>query len=145
MDFELLFSLAGLIAMAGWVTLLLSPWIPDWSDRIAGLLVPVVLSTSYTALLILFPAEGEGGFGSLAEVQLLFSSRSALLAGWVHFLAFDLIVGAWICRKARQEGIRFWMIVPCLPITFLFGPAGFLVFTGVRGLKALATRAAHQS
>lgn len=135
MDHELLFSLAGMLAMAGWLALLLSPWMPWWSDHIAGHLVPIVLSTGYTTLLIFFPARNEGGFGSLAEVQQLFTSSSAVLAGWAHFLAFDLVVGAWICRKARQQGIRFWMIVPCLPATFLFGPVGFLLFTVIRGLK----------
>lgn len=142
MNFELLFSLAGLIAMAGWLALLLSPWMPKWSDRIAGFWVPIVLSIGYVALLVFFPAENGGGFGSLAEVKQLFSSSSAMLAGWVHFLAFDLVIGAWICRKARREGIPFWMVVPCLPMTFLFGPAGFLLFTMVRGLNVRFARAA---
>ena len=38
MDFELIFSIAGLVAMTGGVALLLSPLIPTWSDRIAGLI-----------------------------------------------------------------------------------------------------------
>ncbi|MCC5982019.1 MAG: DUF4281 domain-containing protein [Oceanicaulis sp.] len=143
MDFELLFSLAGVLAMAGWVALLLSPWMPKWSDGIAGLGVPLLLSIGYTVLLVFVPSQNGGGFGSLAEVSQLFSSSSAMLAGWVHFLAFDLVVGAWICRKARQEGIRFWMVVPCLPVTFLFGPAGFLMFTAVRGLKMRLTAPAR--
>lgn len=133
MDFELLFSLAGVIAMAGWLALLLSPWIPRWSDRLAGLVLPLVLSAGYTVLLVFFPPPEGGGFGSLAEVQQLFAAPSAMLAGWVHFLAFDLFVGAWICRTARQQGIAFWMVLPCLPATFLFGPAGFLLFTAIRG------------
>lgn len=141
MDHELLFSFAGMLAMAGWLALLLSPWMPQWSDHIAGYLVPIVLSIGYTTLLIFFPAQNGGGFGSLAEVQQLFTSSSALLAGWVHFLAFDLVVGAWICRKARQQGIRFWMVVPCLPATFLFGPAGFLLFSMIRALKMRSTGA----
>lgn len=141
MDFELLFSLAGVTAMAGWLALLLSPWMPRWSDGIAGLGVPVVLSAGYTVLLVFFPAQNGGGFGSLAGVQQLFSAPSALLAGWVHFLAFDLLVGAWICRTARQQGIAFWMVLPSLPATFLFGPAGFLLFTAIRGAHRLLARA----
>ena len=56
----------------------------------------------------------------------------AALAGWVHFLAFDLFVGAWITRTARAEGISHWLVLPCLVLTFLFGPAGFLAFTLLR-------------
>lgn len=135
MDFELVFSVAGLLAMMGWLLLLFSPLIPKASNLIAGFLVPIVLSLGYVLLLIFFPAESGGGFGSFAEVTQLFTSPNALLAGWIHFLAFDLVVGAWICRDARENEIRFWMIVPCLPITFLFGPAGFLLYTIIRGGK----------
>lgn len=133
MDYELVFSLAGSVAMFGWATLLVSPLIPQWSNRIAGLGVPIVLSVGYIAILLFFPAPN-GGFGNFAEVTQLFSNPQALMAGWVHFLVFDLVVGAWICRTGRQESIRFWMVLPCLPVTFLFGPAGFLLFTVVRGL-----------
>lgn len=131
-NLELLFSLAGLLAMGGWLLLLLSPLTPVWSDRIAGLVIPALLSTGYVALVVLLPSEGEGGFGSLADVTNLFANENAMLAGWVHFLAFDLFVGAWICRTARREGIRFWFIVPCLPLTFLYGPAGYLAYVTVR-------------
>lgn len=135
MDHELAFSIAGLLAMAAWATLLASPFIPVWSDRFAGLTIPIILSVGYLVL-ALRPNENGGGFGSLADVSQLFGNRSALLAGWIHFLAFDLLIGAWICRTARNESIRFWWVLPCLPLTFLFGPAGFLLFSGIRCLSA---------
>jgi len=131
MNFELVFSVAGLLAMLGWGCLLASPVMPTLSDRLAGYVIPSVLAVGYFVLLILYPAE-KGGFGSLEEVALLFTSSASLLAGWIHFLAFDLIVGAWICRTARKEDLKFWMALPCLPVTFLFGPAGFLLFVLIR-------------
>ncbi|MEM1286616.1 MAG: ABA4-like family protein [Pseudomonadota bacterium] len=134
MHFETVFSLAGMLAMVGWATLLVSPFIPIWSERLAGLIIPAILAAGYVVLVLVFPAE-QGGFGSFAAIVELFSQPQALMAGWVHFLAFDLVVGAWICRKAREDGLRFWMVVPCLPVTFLFGPAGFLMFQGVRALR----------
>lgn len=138
MNYELAFSVAGVLAMLGWVLLLLSPLIPIWSDRLAGLVIPVLLSVGYAAIIVAFPAE-EGGFGTFADVTQLFSQPEALLAGWVHFLAFDLIVGAWMCRQARTEGIRFWFVLPCLPIIFLFGPAGFLALSLVRLTKSIGS------
>lgn len=128
MYFENLFSVAGVIAMAGWLLLLASPLIPKWSDRIAGMILPVILSAGYVMLAVVPASESGGGFGTLAEVIELFSYEQAALAGWVHFLAFDLFIGAWACRPARLEGVRFWLVAPCLPLIFLFGPAGFLVF-----------------
>lgn len=139
MDFELLFSLAGVLAMAGWVILLASPLIPYWSDRIAGLIIPLVLSAGYVALIALSPPSEDGGFGSLADVTALFSHPSAMLAGWIHFLAFDLLIGAWICRTARRDSLRFWLVIPCLPLTFLFGPAGFLAFSLLRLTRRVRT------
>lgn len=135
MNLELLFSVAGILAMIGWLVLLASPFIPGWSDKIAGLAIPVLLSLGYVILSVFFSSGGDGGFGSLADVAKLFSQQEALLAGWVHYLAFDLLVGAWICRTARLEKISFWLVAPCLPLTFLLGPAGFLAFSLVRVLS----------
>ncbi len=132
MNLELLFSVAGVLAMVGWLVLLASPFIPEWSDKIAGLVIPIFMSLGYVVLSVFFSSGGDGGFGSLADVAKLFSHQEALLAGWVHFLAFDLLIGAWICRTARQERLSFWLVIPCLPLTFLFGPAGFLAFSVAR-------------
>ncbi len=135
MLFENLFSLAGIIAIVGWLMLLISPLTPKWSDRIAGVLLPFVLSLGYLLLLIVPASASGGGFGTLADVIVLFSYEQAALAGWVHFLAFDLFIGAWVCRKARSEGIDFMLVVPCLPVIFLFGPAGLLAFQTVRAVR----------
>lgn len=126
--------------MIGWLVLLLSPFIPNWSDKIAGVIIPVLLSLGYVALSVFYSSEGDGGFGSLADVAQLFSHQGALLAGWVHFLAFDLLIGAWICRTARQEKLSFWLVLPCLPATFMFGPAGFLAFLLARVLDKAKAR-----
>jgi hypothetical protein len=55
-----------------------------------------------------------------------------LLAGWTHYLAFDLIVGSWEVRDARERGISHWLVVPCLALTFMFGPVGFLAYQALR-------------
>ncbi|MEM6934362.1 MAG: abscisic acid-deficient protein Aba4 family protein, partial [Pseudomonadota bacterium] len=128
MLFESMFSLAGVIAMAGWLLLLVSPLIPDWSDRIAGAFLPLLLSLGYLLLVIVPASASGGGFGTLADVITLLSYEQAALAAWIHFLAFDLFIGAWVCRKARSEGLNFMLVAPCLPVIFLLGPAGLLTF-----------------
>jgi len=94
---------------------------------VSGNVLPVVLSLGYVSLLLM-PSDAKGGYDSLASVMQLFSTENAMLAGWVHYLAFDLFIGAWICRTARDAGLRFVWVLPCLPLTFLFGPVGFLAF-----------------
>jgi len=141
MNYEMIFSIVGLAAMIGWLVLLVSPKMPIWADRIAGLAIPLGLSVGYTFLLFAYPPQN-GGFGTFAEITELFADPASLMAGWVHFLAFDLLVGAWICRKGREEAVNFWAVLPCLPITFLFGPAGFVCFSIVRGAVALKRKSA---
>jgi hypothetical protein len=133
-----LFQIANPVALAGWLVLLANPFMPRWSDRIAGFAIPLVLSVGYTGLILAFWAQGEGGFDSLANVGKLFENRHLLLAGWIHYLAFDLFIGAWQVRKAREAAIPFLLVVPCLVATFLFGPAGLLAFLGLRAARQLS-------
>lgn len=76
--------------------------------------------------------EARGGFGSLREVALLFEHDWMLLAGWVHYLAFDLFVGSWQVRDARRLGIPHAAVLPCLVLTLFLGPVGWLLYLGVR-------------
>ena len=127
---EALFSAFNLIAMAGWLALaagvvLRRPWL---RDTLAGTYIPVALSAAYAILIAFFFFGTEGGFDSLANVQKLFTSPWAALAGWVHYLAFDLFMGARIARGMEEQGLPRWPLIALLPLTFMFGPAGYLAF-----------------
>lgn len=82
-----------------------------------------------------------GSFDTLDSLAQLFEARGLLLAGWLHFLAFDLLLGAWIARTAAREGMGHWTIMTALGLTFMFGPAGYLLFLGQRA--AVRTGRAH--
>jgi hypothetical protein len=129
---EALFSAANLLALTGWAALLASPLMPRIAPWAGGVVVPLVLASGYTALVLGFWSRASGGFSSLADVATLFETQQLLLAGWIHYLAFDLFVGTWITVTARRDGIPHWMTVPVLALTFLFGPAGFLAFQALR-------------
>ena len=140
---DFLFSLANPLALLGWALLVLAP---RW--RLTKLLVlsgawSLGLALAYAALITTHYLGGhgaEGGFGSLAQVAALFQDPWALLAGWVHYLCFDLFVGAWEARDAQRRGVPHAALVPALGLTFLFGPVGLLVYFGVRrffGQKSL--------
>ena len=132
-----LFRIANLIALIGWLVLLASPFAPRLTQTIAGLGVTLLLCTLYVGLLIAFrggggDGAGEAGFDTLDGVVALFSRREAILVGWVHYLAFDLFVGAWEVRAARRAGMPFLVVLPCLALTFLLGPTGLLLFLLLR-------------
>jgi Domain of unknown function (DUF4281) len=139
---DVLFQIANPLVMLGWAALVLSPLSPLWADRVAAVILPLVLSLAYSALILSYWSGSPGGFSSLPEVMELFTTPGIALAGWLHYLAFDLFVGAWITRTARTEGIAHLFVLPCLALTFLFGPAGFLAFSILRATRALTARAA---
>jgi hypothetical protein len=135
MSAELIFRIANSVALAGWLVLLASPFAPKLARMVSGLAIPLLLAVAYSGLVMAFWSSRQGGFDSLEHVGQLFSKPELLLAGWIHYLAFDLFVGAWIVGKARENGIAFWAVIPCLFLTFLFGPAGFLLFNAVVAVK----------
>lgn len=132
---ELVFELTNPLALIGWILLLIAPLIPKWSDRIAGYAIPALLALVYAVMLVTHAGDGEGGFGSLAEVMSLFTVPGLVMAGWLHYLAFDLFIGGWEVRTARREGIAHWMVVPCLALTLFAGPVGLLLFLVLRAVR----------
>jgi hypothetical protein len=135
---EWIFTAANLTAMAGWAVLAAGVVFNNamLRDLTAGRIVPAILAIAYTVLIALFWAGSQGGFGSLVDVASLFANPWLLLAGWVHYLAFDLAIGAAIARKTFDEKLPHLILVPILPLTFLFGPIGWLSFEAMRLIVA---------
>jgi hypothetical protein len=99
------------------------------------------LAIAYAGLILAFWSDTAGGFDSLPSVMRLFTKPEIALAGWIHYLAFDLMIGAWQVRTARAERIPFLAMAPCLVLTFLFGPAGYLAFIAMRAAAAAIANA----
>jgi hypothetical protein len=143
------FFLANPLALAAWALLAASLFLPRlrasaW--RITGLAVPALFAVAYVLLLPRGFAEApEGGFGSLAAVRALFASDAALTAGWLHYLAFDLFVGTHVARAGIDSRVPGLLLLPCLALTFLFGPAGWLMFLLLRFVTARVRGAAVAS
>jgi hypothetical protein len=129
------FSFANLGAVVSWLILIVlgrNYWV---RAVVVGAILPLSLATLYAGLLITHWSDIEGDFGTLAGVQALFSNEWILLAGWVHYLAFDLFIGCWEVRDARHHGIPHWAVIPSLILTFLFGPAGLLLYFLIRLIR----------
>ena len=130
MNPELIFKLASSLALVSWLGLAVSPYCAPWSPRVrlaAGYVVPLLLAVVFV---VLFAANGMagGGFGSIDAVQRLMAVPGLLTAGWLHYLAFDLFVGAWIAERAGVMAVPHLLLLPLLALTFMFGPAGLLAF-----------------
>jgi hypothetical protein len=131
MTAEQLFSILNLVAIAAWLPLVFIPR-ARWAASLVPVVISAVLAVAYVGLIAASLTEGGGGFSSLASVRALFASDWALLAGWAHYLAFDLFVGGWEVRDAQRRGVPHLLVVPSLVLTFLLGPAGLLLYLGVR-------------
>ena len=129
---DALFQITNPIALLGWLALIIAPLAPRLTDAIANLIIPLLMSVAYSALILAYWAGATGGYDSLPNVMALFTDPHIALAGWVHYLAFDLFVGAWAVRTARAEAIPHLLTLPHLALIFLFGPAGFLTFHAMR-------------
>ena len=128
---DAIFAFANPLVLPGWLLLIVAPrW--KWSIlTVRGLLVPL-LAVGYSALILARFGATEGGFGSLAQVQLLFADPYTLVAGWVHYLAFDLFIGSWIVEDALSRRVPAWLRIGVLPFTFMFGPMGLLLYLAGR-------------
>ena len=134
-----LFSASNSLALAGWVLLTVGPRRVAWLRAIPLWVIPGALSALYAALVLSRFSGADGGFGSLDGVASLFSDRWVLLAGWVHYLAFDLFVGAVMATRMDRAGLGRLVQAPILITTFLLGPLGFLIAALTElGLRASA-------
>lgn len=132
-----LFKISSNLAMCCWVALFVAPqWAaanPVWILAPAALLACLYGFTLFLGGRYDEPGKPrKGHFFSLRGVLKLFESRSAVLAGWIHFLAFDLMVGFMIVMDSTQQGVNHWFVLPCLFLTLMFGPLGLLAYLILR-------------
>lgn len=122
-----IFQLASVAVGPCWLLLLAAPrW--RWTQRIVTFVWPLLIAALYVWLLAAHKSPPGSGFNSLQQVQILFSSPYAVVAGWIHYLAFDLFIGAWEVRDGLRLRISRWSLLPCQLLTVLFGPAGLALY-----------------
>jgi|SRR5579883_2996394 len=132
---ERLFSLCNTLALLGWLILIFAGRL-RWAARlVTGVLIPLLVAILYAFLIAKHWGETPGSFSTLDGVAMLFSNRWLLLAGWIHYLAFDLFIGSWETRDAEANGISHFLVIPCLALTFMFGPVGLLLYFVIRTIR----------
>jgi hypothetical protein len=132
---DAIFSLANTAILAGWVLLIAFPnWKHTQTLVLNGIIVLFALLYSFLILKDI-GSFNPSSFSTLANVKALFQNDFTLTAGWVHYLAFDLFVGAYIVRKSQKLNIPRWLYTLTLPFTFMFGPMGYLLFFIIKSFK----------
>ena len=136
MSADQIFTLLNSIALVAWLLIAIFPRRPLVVETIAGTAIPAFFAAAYIAIIASALGGSEGSFSSLQGVAALFANPWLLLAGWTHYLAFDLLVGVWEVRDSSGRGIPHVMVLPCLLLTFLFGPAGWLLYLVLRRVRS---------
>lgn len=132
---ETVFLIANNGILVFWLLLIVAPRWKGTDILVHSLAVPVVIGLTYTWLIgRAFTGEGAPGasFSSLQGVMAFFTSPVAATAGWIHYLVFDLFIGAWQSRDAQRRSMPHWVVMPCLIVTLLAGPVGLLLYLVLR-------------
>lgn len=131
-----IFQICSSIAMLGWIVLLLlSPFWSGFDKFLIGVVITLFAIVYGWLIFQVFTPGDFQKFGSLNGVMELFTNKTAVTAGWVHYLAFDLMVGIWEKKNSIKYNIPHLLILPCLLLTFMLGPLGLLLYLLIRFIK----------
>ena len=141
MPWEAIFVYANLYAMICWAVLAFAP-------KRETFIIPLfyagvgLLAATYAVLIVGLlggmidggagPGGGSPDFTTLAGVQALFDMQGGATIGWIHYLAFDLLVGIWTARNADRRGINRIVQVPVLFFILMAGPLGLTLYLILR-------------
>lgn len=130
----LIFSIANMLVLPQWLLMIVAPKWKGTQWLIKNPIIPVLLAIVYAIFIITVFTSGMegGGFGSIEEVKTLFTIDNAVVAGWIHYLAFDLLIGSWVVKDSQSKGINHFMVIPCLFLTFMAGPFGWGLYMVLR-------------
>lgn len=137
---ETLYTVLNTAILPPWILLAVLPHHRVTQTLVHAIWIPLLLAPVYVWALFLGPPLPEGaGFGDLPALMKAFQSPTAVLAGWVHYLVFDLFVGAWIVRNARRERIHHGLTIPVLFATLMAGPVGLAAWLLLRAILVRRT------
>ncbi len=134
MEAATVFKIVNTAVLPAWIFLAVAP---RWRYRNTIIYVFCLLLASIYGYYIFsdFGSLDFESFGSLAGVMSLFTQEEAVLAGWVHYLVFDLLIGNWIVNQSIRHDIKYILVIPCLIFCFMLGPVGFLLFSVIKYTK----------
>ena len=135
MNPDVLYSIVNTIALVAWIALSVAPYNARVQQGALGGVV-VMLAVLYAVLFIgSFNGAMMKELATLDGLMGLFSNKQALVLGWTHYLAFDLVAGIYIVRNAQTHEVSSRAIIPFLWLTFMAGPLGWLTYVIFRVLK----------
>lgn len=140
MNAETIFILVNLLAITGWLLILVAPYSRATKKLMDGMVIPALIAVAYAVLLIcVIPTISFEDFSFLGFTE-LFSDPWVIALGWTHLVTFNLVAAAWMKQDSQKHHIRHRiMVVPYL-LTLMLGPAGLLTYLLVSNTKSKRER-----
>jgi len=136
MPLEILFKAANYAVLPFWLLLVIAPrW--RWTQLLVhGPAVVLLLTPIYAYMLFGYgPSPKNIDMTTLYGVMSAFTAPHIVVAGWIHYLIFDLFIGAWESRDAERLNIPHLLVIPCLLATLVVGPVGLLLYVIIRFIR----------
>ena|SRR2546428_4572814 len=132
MSYETILRIITIPVAAAWLVMIFAPRWRGTRTFIHSDVVQLGIAVVYIALIAPLLPGVLREFDTFEHISRAFTRPALVLAGWIHYLAFDLFVGRVVLGDAQRRGIHHLFVVPCLLLTFLLGPAGYLLYALVR-------------
>jgi len=147
MSADLLFSISNGLALIGWLILIFLPRRWGAFPIPTRYVIPGLLGISYAIAIIPALAGASGSFTSLEGLRSLYETANddLLVAGWQHYLAFDLFVGTWIAERLDRLGVNRLIQIPAYLLTFIAGPVGLLICFAIEAFVIVRRRSVQTS
>ncbi len=130
-----IFLLANALVIPHWIMMIFLPkWkITHWFSSYYP--ISLILALMYCFYITNGDAKLDmNSFSTLEGVKNLFATGgdNGMLAGWLHYLCFDLMVGCWIFNDSQSKNIKHLLIIPCLFFSLMLGPLGLAMYLILR-------------
>jgi len=129
---ELILKVLNVPVLVGWLAMVVAPRTRFTRWLLESDVLPLGIGVLYLVLVAPHLPGLLREFDTLEHIGAALQRPGMLLAGWIHYLAFDFLVGRVVLADAQRRGIPHLAVVPCLLLTFMLGPAGYLTYAAVR-------------
>lgn len=122
------------IAFIAWLMLMFAPTSPLTKTYVRSGVFSAGFAVVYAIILYYnWGAFVDGGaYFSYKGLVAMLQTPAIFMLAWVHYLAFDLLIGCLEVEDALRNKIPQNVLIPCLFLTYLFGPLGWLCYLLVR-------------
>jgi len=131
------------LIMISWMIFIFLPrW--KWTPSVT-LIIPILICMMYTSGMIFYISDTTNQDTDLFTFEGIvnaFQNPNLVFIGWIHYLAFDCLVGRMILLDSIRLtmttttlttiGFHILVVIPSLFFTLMLGPIGFLLYMTAR-------------